>query len=58
MSSHREDFAHLPEPEGVSVDGTKRMFLLVLDHLPQVTHQLTFSDVNEERVVGHIENPT
>jgi hypothetical protein len=54
----REDFAHLPELEGVGLDAIKRMFLLLLDLFLQVTHRHTFSDVDEERVIGHIENPT
>ena len=58
INPHREHFAHLPELEGVGIDGTKHMFLLVLDHFLQVTHRHTFSDVDGERVARHIENQT
>ena len=58
IDPHREDFAHLPELEGVGVDGTKRKFLLLLDRILQVIHRLTISDVDGEGVFGHIENPT
>lgn len=58
IDPYREQFAHLPELEGVGVDGTKHMFLLVLDHFLQVTHCHTFFDVDGERVAKHIENPT
>ncbi len=49
-------FAHLPDFEGLCVDGNK-LFTLLLDHFLQVTHRLTFSNVDGKRVVG-IENPT
>ena len=39
-------FAHLPEAEGVGFDASKRTFLLLLDHVLQVIHRLTFSNVN------------
>jgi hypothetical protein len=58
IDAHREDFAHLPDHEGVGVDGSQRIFILLLDHILQVIHRLTFCDVNGERVVGYIENPT
>ena len=58
IDPHREDVAHLPELEGVGLDAIKRTFLLLLDRFLQVTHRHTFSDVDGERVVGHIENPT
>ena len=51
-------FAHLPDHEGVGVDGSKRMFILLLDHFLQVAHRLNFSNVDGERVVGYVENPT
>ena len=51
-------FAHLPEIEGVGFDASKRTFLLLLDHFLQVAHRLIFSNVDGERVVAYIENPT
>lgn len=51
-------FAHLPDHEGDGVDGSQRMFIPLLDHILQVIHRLTFSNVNAETVVGYIENPT
>jgi len=50
-------FAHLPELEGVRVECIFE-FLLFLDNFLQVTHRHTFSDVDGERVVRYIENPT
>lgn len=44
--------------EGVGVDGSKRMFFPLLDHILQVKHRLTFSNTNGERAVGYIANPT
>ncbi len=58
IDPHREDFAHLPELEGVGLDAIKRTFLLLLDRFLQVIHCHALSDVDSERVVGHIENPT
>jgi hypothetical protein len=58
IDPHWENLAHLPELEGVGRDDLKRMFLLLLDCFLQVTHRHTFSDVDGERVVGHIENIT
>ena len=52
------DFTHLPKTEGVSINATECMFLLLLDRFLQVTHRLAFSDVDMERVIRHIENPT
>jgi hypothetical protein len=34
------------------------MFILLLDRILQVSRRLTFSNVNGERVIGYIENPT
>ena len=51
-------FAHLPEFEGGGCDASKRRFRLLLDHFLQVAHRLIFSNVDGERVVAYIENPT
>ena len=58
IDPHRENLAHLPELEGVGLDDLKRTFLLLLDRFLQVIHCHALSDVDSERVVGHIENPT
>jgi hypothetical protein len=42
----------------VRVDAIKRMSLLLLDLFLQFIHRDAFSNVDGERVVGHIENPT
>ena len=50
-------YAHLPEIESVCSKMIKFGFLLLLYHILQVTHRLTFSDVDREgRVI--FENPT
>ena len=48
-------FTHLPDHEGV---GSNRKFILLLDRFLQVIHRHALSDVDSERAVGHIENPT
>ena len=58
IDPHRENLAHLSELEGVGLDDLKRTFLLLLDRCLQVIHRHALSDVDSERVFGHIENPT
>ena len=51
-------FAHLPNHKILGVDGSKGMFIRLLDHFLQVTDELIFSNVNGESAGGIIKNPT